>query len=49
MGTFVGAMSASAQPMDVGGQTYYYDNNNYYQPCYQGTDSGYCVVPDPNQ
>jgi hypothetical protein len=49
VGTVVGALSAGAQPLAVGGQTYYYENNNYYQPCYQGSDSGYCVVQNPNE
>jgi len=49
VGAAVGALSASARPLVVGGQTYYYDNDTYYQPCYQGSDSGYCVVQNPNQ
>ena len=43
------ALSAGAQPLVVGGQNYYYDNDNYYQPCYQGSDSSYCVVQNPNE
>jgi hypothetical protein len=49
VGTVVGALSAGAQPLVVGGQTYYYENDTYYQSCYQGSDSSYCVVQDPNQ
>ena len=49
VGTVVGALSAGAQPMVVGGQTYYYENDTYYQPCYQGSDSSYCVVQNPNE
>jgi hypothetical protein len=49
VGTFLAILSANAQPQTINGQTYYYDGTNYYQPCYQGTDSGYCVVPNPNQ
>ncbi|MCX5888483.1 MAG: hypothetical protein NTY36_03420 [Deltaproteobacteria bacterium] len=49
VGTVIGALSASAQPMIVNNQTYYYDGGNYYQSCYQGTDSSYCVVPNPNE
>jgi len=49
VGTVVGALSASAQPLVVNNQTYYYDNGTYYQPCYQGASSGYCVVPNPNK
>jgi hypothetical protein len=49
VGTAVGALAAGARPLAIGGQTYYYDNNNYYQQCYQGTDVSYCVVADPNQ
>ncbi len=49
VGAVVGGLSSSAQPMVVNNQTYYYDSGTYYQPCYQGTESGYCVVPNPNQ
>jgi hypothetical protein len=49
VGTVVGSLSSSAQPMIVNNQTYYYDGSNYYQSCYQGSDSSYCVVPNPNQ
>jgi hypothetical protein len=49
VGATVGALSAAARPLVVGGQTYYYDNNTYYQPCYQGSASSYCVVQNPNQ
>ena len=49
VGTVIGALSANAQQMVVNNQTYYYDGGNYYQPCYQGTDSSYCVVADPNE
>jgi hypothetical protein len=49
LGTVVGALSANAQPLSVNNQTYYFDGTNYYQACYQGTDSSYCVVADPNQ
>ena len=49
VGTVIGALSANAQQMVINNQTYYYDGGNYYQPCYQGTDSSYCVVADPNE
>jgi hypothetical protein len=49
VGTVVGSLSSVAQPMVVNNQTYYHDGGNYYQPCYQGSTSGYCVVPNPNQ
>jgi hypothetical protein len=49
VGAVVGSLSAAAQPMVVNNQTYYYDGTNYYQPCYQGTNVSYCVVPNPNQ
>jgi hypothetical protein len=49
VGTIVGALSANAQPLVINNQTYYYDQGNYYQPCYRGSDSGYCVVPNPNE
>jgi hypothetical protein len=49
IGTVVGALSASAQPLVVSGQTYYYENDTYYQPCYSGSASSYCVVRNPNE
>jgi hypothetical protein len=49
VGALVGSLSSSAQPLVVNNQTYYYDSGTYYQPCYQGSESGYCVVPNPNQ
>ena len=49
VGAVVGTLPATAAARSVAGQTYYYDGGNYYQPCYQGTDVNYCVVPDPNQ
>jgi hypothetical protein len=48
IGATVASLPAAAQPLDVGGQTYYYDGTNYYQPCYGGSDTNYCVVSDPN-
>jgi hypothetical protein len=47
VGTVLGALPAAAAAQAVAGQNYYYDGNNYYQPCYQGTDVNYCVVPNP--
>ena len=49
VGTVVGALPAAAAAQSVAGQTYYNAGNTYYQPCYQGTDVNYCVVPNPNQ
>ncbi len=49
IGAIVGSLPAAAAALSVAGQTYYYDGDNYYQACYQGSDSSYCVVPDPNQ
>ena len=49
VGSVVGALPAAAAAQSVAGQRYYYDGNNYYQPCYRGTDVNYCVVPNPNQ
>jgi hypothetical protein len=49
VGAVVGSLSTTAQPLIVNNQTYYYDGGNYYQPCYQGSTSAYCVVPNPNQ
>jgi hypothetical protein len=47
VGTFLEVLSGNAQPQTINGQNYYYDGTNYYQSCYQGTESGYCVVPPP--
>jgi hypothetical protein len=49
LGTFLEILSGNVQPLTINGQSYYYDGTNYYQSCYQGTDSGYCVVPPPTQ
>jgi hypothetical protein len=49
MGALVSSLPSNAQPMIVNNQNYYYDGTNYYQSCFQGSDSGYCVVQDPNQ
>jgi hypothetical protein len=49
VGTVVGALPAAAAARTIAGQRYYYDGSAYYQPCYQGTDVNYCVVPDPNK
>lgn len=48
IGTVLGALPPGAVAQEFGGQTYYFDGTNYYQPCYQGTELGYCVVPNPN-
>ncbi len=48
IGTILEALPPGAVAQAFGGQTYYYDGSNYYQQCYQGTDVGYCVVPNPN-
>ena len=47
IGTILEALPPGAVAQMFGGQTYYYDGSNYYQQCYQGTDVGYCVVPNP--
>jgi hypothetical protein len=47
VGTFVEALAADVQILVIGDQTFYFDGTNYYQVCYLGIDSGYCVVPDP--
>ncbi len=49
IGATVASLPSSAQPLVVNNQTYYYDGTNYYQACYGGSDSNYCVVSDPNQ
>jgi hypothetical protein len=48
VGTVVGSLSANSQRVIIKEQPYYYDGANYYQPCYQGSDLSYCVVPNPN-
>jgi hypothetical protein len=47
IGTVLQALPPGVVAQILGGQTYYYDGSNYYQRCYQGTDMGYCVVPNP--
>jgi hypothetical protein len=49
IGSAVASMPSSAQRLVVNDQPYYFDGTNYYQPCYQGADLHYCVVPNPNQ
>ncbi len=49
IGSAIASLPASAQPLIVNNQNFYYDGGNYYQPCYQGSDLSYCVVPNPNQ
>jgi hypothetical protein len=48
IGTMVATLPTAAQPLYVNNQTYYYDGTNYYQPCYGGSDTNYCVVANPN-
>lgn len=47
LGTVVGDLPADVQTLIIDDETYYFDGTNYYQDCYQGIDSSYCVVPDP--
>jgi hypothetical protein len=49
VGTVVGVLSSNVQTVVIDGQTYYFDGTNYYQDCYNGTDSSYCVVDNPNE
>ena len=49
IGATIASLPDAAQPMVVNNQNYYYDGTNYYQPCYGGSDTNYCVVSDPNQ
>jgi hypothetical protein len=49
IGAAIASLPGAAQPMVVNNQNYYYDGTNYYQPCYGGSDTNYCVVSDPNQ
>lgn len=49
IGAMVNSLPSNAQPLVVNNQNYYYDGTNYYQSCYGGSDTNYCVVPDPNQ
>jgi len=48
VGTVVGLLPETAEPVVVSGQSYYEDDGVYYQPCYQGADMSYCVVDPPN-
>ena len=49
VGALISSLPSTAQPLIVNNQNYYYDGTNYYQSCFHGSDSGYCVVQDPNQ
>jgi hypothetical protein len=48
-GTAVRTLPDSAFATVLAGRRYYYDGYTYYEPCYDGTDVIYCVVPDPTQ
>jgi hypothetical protein len=47
VGVMVESLPDSADRVIVDNQTYYIDNNVYYQSCYQGSVVNYCVVDDP--
>ena len=49
VGAVVSALPYAAERLVIAGQPYYVAGGTYYQPCYQGTDVNYCVVPDPTQ
>jgi hypothetical protein len=48
VGAVVNTLPATAQPIVINGQNYYSDGANYYQPCFQGSDTSYCVTGNPN-
>ncbi len=47
VGVVVESLPDSADRVIVDNQTYYMDNDVYYQSCYQGSAVNYCVVDDP--
>lgn len=47
VGAVVAALPYATERLVIAGQPYYVAGGTYYQPCYQGTDLSYCVVPDP--
>lgn len=48
VGSMVESLPDSANLVVVGNQNYYLDNDVYYQSCYDGSMTSYCVVDDPN-
>ena len=49
VGNRVNTLPATAAPVVVAGQTYYVDNNVYYQPYFDGSEVVYVVVPVPQE
>jgi hypothetical protein len=47
IGASVASLPAAAYPIAVANQTYYVDGSTYYQPCFTGADTSYCVVASP--
>ncbi len=47
VGSFVYDIPDSAVMVGTSEGTYYVDNNIYYQPCFVGSDTAYCVVNAP--
>ncbi len=47
IGASVAYLPPAATPIVVSNQTYYVVGNTYYQPCFIGAETSYCVVASP--
>jgi hypothetical protein len=47
IGATVASLPPAATQIAVYGQTYYVVGNTYYQPCFTGAETSYCVVASP--
>jgi hypothetical protein len=46
-GAFVASLPLNAAAVVVSNEAYYVSDGVYYQQCFTGTETGYCVVPAP--
>ena len=47
IGASVASLPPSATPIVVSNQTYYVVGDTFYQPCFTGGETSYCVVAVP--
>ena len=47
LGAFVASLPVNAAAVVVSNQAYYVADGVYYQQCFTGTETGYCVVAAP--
>jgi hypothetical protein len=47
IGASVASLPPAATPIVVSNQTYYVAGDTFYQPCFTGGETGYCVVAAP--